>query len=294
MEGVKIRSHNEKYVELDYGNSDKKSKFLSLIKKEYIKQVYKIFTWLIILFLIYSIYYTLSSRFLIFEVRIFLNQIVAGIIIVAFLIMHFFQLTSSKFSPSLVNFLYSELQNLDFEIKKKYKMGLNFFLFNSFTIILFSLINIFVQSSPHYFISSLTIRFMLIFTFAGTLIPLIAGVFHDQFIVKLKSPYFIKIDLRFKFIKHLEAETHMIRILMTSSKLSLRSNKSGFGIYKEISDKRWLPKKSRLIIPKIQLTQYLHFQDNSSLINFKEHFLNIVSAMREWDIKNPKSYNQIK
>lgn len=293
MEGVKIRSHNEKYVVLDYGNSEKKSKFLSLIKKEYINRVYKIITWLIILFLIYSIYYTLSYRFLIFEVRIFLNQIVAGIIIVAFLIMHFFQLTSSKFSPSLVNFLYSELQNLDFEIKKKYKLGLTFFLFSSLTIILFSLTNIFVQSSPHYFISSLTIRLMLIFTFSSTLIPLIAGVFHDQFIVKLKSPYFIKIDLRIKFIKHLEAEAHMIRILMTSSKLSLRSNKSGFRIYKEISDKRWLPKKSRLLIPKFQLTQYLHFQDNSSLINFKEHFLNIVSAMREWDIKNLKNDNHV-
>ena len=53
--------------------------------------------------------------------------------------------------------------------------------------------------------------------------------------------------------------------------------------------KSMLPKKSRLITPKFQLIQYLHFQDNSSFINFKEHFLNIVSAIREWDIKYLKN-----
>ncbi|MFX1379156.1 MAG: hypothetical protein ACFFA4_08665 [Promethearchaeota archaeon] len=285
MEGVKIRNLNEKHVEFYYENSDKKLKFLSLIKKEYIKQVYRLTIWLIILFLIYSIYYTLFYRFLIIEVRVFLNQFVAGIIFTTFLLIHFFQLTFSKFSPSLVNLLYSELKNLDFEIKKKYKMGLTFFLFNSLAITFFISINVFIQSSTDYFISSLTIRFMIIFIFSCTIIPLIGGVFHDKFIVKLKSPYFVKIYLRFKFMKHSEAEAHMIRILMTSSKLCLRSNKNGYVIYKEISEKRWLPIKSRFITPKFQLTKYLHFQDNSSFINFKEHFLNIVSAIREWDIK---------
>jgi len=289
MEGFKIRSLNKKYFELNYEINDKKSKILSLIKKEYIKRLYRVIGWLIILFLLYSIYHILSYRFLIIEVQAVLNQIVTGFIFIIFLLIHFFQLTSSKFSPSIISFLYTELKNLEFKVQKKYKTGLSFILFNTFAITFFILINLLVQFSKNYFISSLNVRIILIFIFSSTIIPLIGGIFHDKFIVKLRSPYFVKIDIRFKFIKHLEAETQMIRILMTSSKLSLRSNNKGYVIYKEISEKRWLPKKSGFLHPRFQLNPYLHFQEYSSLINFKEHFLNIVSAIREWDIKISKN-----
>ena len=56
-------------------------------------------------------------------------------------------------------------------------------------------------------------------------------------------------------------------------------------IYKEISEKRWLPRKGKFTFSKYGLGLYLYFYEYSTPINFKGHFLNIVSAIREWDVE---------
>ncbi len=206
------------------------------------------------------------------------------ILIFLYLVIHFFQLSYIKFSPTLINFLRSEMHNLGFEIQHKYKTGLFFFLFNSFSILILVIINIGVYYSTTYFTTSLIIRLITIYIFSGITIPILRGILHDKFIVKLKAPYFIQIDLQFKLIKHKEVESQMIRVYMASNKLCLKSNQAGSNFLKEISEKKWLPRKRHLIFQTLQLNRSLYLHEYSTPINFKEHFLNIVSAIREWDV----------
>jgi len=175
---------------------------------------------------------------------------------------------------------------MNFEIHRKYKTGLNFFLFNTFTVIIVIFINLVFILSNDYFITSLIIRLILVYIFSSITIPILRGVFHDKFLVMLKTSYFVQIDFQFKLLKHIEVESHMIKIYLTSNKLGLKSEKRGFNFYKEISEKRWLPRKGKTVFPIFQFSPHLHFYESSTPINFKEHFLNIVSAIREWDIKN--------
>ena len=236
------------------------------------------------MFLIYIIVQTLSYHLLPFDWGFLLNSIVIWIPFLIYLTIHFFQLTIAKFSPTLVNFLKRELYNVDFEIKKKYKTGISFFLFNSLTILIFLLVNIMMYYSTNDFTTSLIIRLFTIYIFSSIIIPSLLGVLHDKFFVKLKTPYFVQIDLQFRLIKHKEVESKMIRINMTSNKLCSKSNRLGVNLHKEISEKRWLPIKRRLISPAFQRRSYLYFHEYSTPINIKEHFLNLVSAIREWDL----------
>lgn len=238
------------------------------------------------MFVIYIIVQVLSYQLLSFDRRSFLDQTVIWISFLIYLAIYFFQLSSSKFSPTLVNFLKRELSNIDFEIQKKYKTGINFFLFTSFTIIIFVFVNILIYFPSNDFTTSLAIRLITIYIFSSILIPILRGILHDKFFVKLKTPYYVQIDLQFRLIKHKEVESKMIRIYMTSNKLCLKSNQLEFNLHKEISEKRWLPIKRRLISPTLQRRSYLYFHEYSTLINFKENFLNIVSAIREWDISH--------
>jgi len=70
---------------------------------------------------------------------------------------------------------------------------------------------------------------------------------------------------------------------MNSIKLCLRSNVSGGKTHKEISEKRWLLRKGRSTDLTYHLRKYLCFHEYSTPANFREHFLNIVSALRDWD-----------
>jgi len=243
---------------------------------------------IIALFFINTIYYFISLQLFISNLRLFLDQIVTWFFFIIYLSIHFFQITTIKFSPTLVNFLNRELNDMSFEIHRKYKTGLSFFLFNSFTVVIVIFINLVFILSNDYFITSLIIRLILVYIFSSITIPILRGVFHDKFLVTLKTPYFVQIDFQFKFLKHIEVESNMIRIYLTSNKLGLKSEKRGFNFYKEISEKRWLPQKGKIIFQIFQLNPYLYFHESSTPINFKEHFLNIVSAIREWDMKNKK------
>ena len=214
------------------------------------------------------------------------DQIVFWFLFFLFLLIHFFSLSYNRFSPTLVNFLKKELHILGFEMLRKYKKGLKFFLFNSFSIIFFIVMNIGMSYSLDYVVISLNIRLLLIYIFSSITIPILRGILHDKFIIKLKSPYFVRFDLQYKLIKHKEVESHMIRIYMNSNKLSPKSNGSGFKIYKEISEKRWLPRRGSSAFHPFQLKSYLYFHEYSTPINFKEHFLNLISAIRDWDTIN--------
>ncbi len=273
-------------AELNLDNIKESIELIDSIRKEYFNMLFRVFFLIIIIFLISMIYYMLSYQLFISNLSLIFDQIVSWLLFLVYLSIHFSQITITSFSPTLVNIINKELKNLDFEIHRKYKIGFNFLLFNSITIIIFILVNLGIRISNDYYITSLIIRLIIIYIFLSMAIPILRGIFHDRFLVKLKAPYFVQIDFQFKLIKHVEAESQMVRIYMTSNKLGLKSDKHKFNLYKEISEKRWLPRNGKRFRPIFQFSPSFRFYENSSQINFKEHFLNIISAIREWDIIN--------
>jgi len=275
-------------------NEDNSLRFFRMIKTEYLRKLYKAYFLLIVLIVIYITYQFLMIDYEQIYVKGVLDQIVIWVLFSIFLIIHFFVLSYIKFSPRIVNFLNTELSSLSFEIQRKYKMGLSFFLFNSFSIVIFLFINVGIYLSNNYFITSLLIRLIIIYIFSSITIPILRGILHDRFIVKLKNSYFVQLELQFKLIKRKEIESQMIRIFMISNKLCSNLNQFGLNLHKELTEKRWLHRKSRLIFPTVVFSSLLHFHEYSTPINFKEHFLNIVSAIREWDLlfKNSNLINK--
>lgn len=221
--------------------------------------------------------------FPIINTRAFLDQLVMWILISLNFLIHFFHLSYRKFSPTLIHYLKRELHNLGFEIHHKFKTGLFFFLFNSLSVIILVSINIGFYYSTNDLATLLISRLFVIYIFSSITIPILRGILHDKFLINLKTPYFVQINFQFKLIKHKEVESQMVRIYMTSNKLCSKPNQTGFNIHKEISERRWLPRKRKLIFRTLHLSPNLYFHEYSTPINFKEHFLNIVSAIREWD-----------
>ena len=86
-------------------------------QKEYFRHFYKVNFLIILLFVIYIIVQNLSYHFLPFDWGFLLHSIVIWILFLIYLTIHFFQLSTAKFSPTLVNFLKRELSNVVFEIK---------------------------------------------------------------------------------------------------------------------------------------------------------------------------------
>ncbi len=285
MEGFKINNHHKSLPEIDFKKTENITKFFSIIKKEYFTNLFRILILLVFLSLIYIIYYTIFPQLLIPNVRFPLDQIVFWSFFLFYLFIYFFQLTSIKFSPALIKFLNKELSILGFQVHRKYKTGLFFSLFNSLTVIIFILISMLITYSTNYIITSLIVRLIVVYFFSSTIIPILRGILHDKFIIKLKAPYFIQFELQFKLIKPIEVESQMIRIYMTSNKLGIKSNQYSANSFLEISNKRWLPRKGRLKLPNFLSNSNLYFYEYSTIINFKEQFLNIVSAVREWDIQ---------
>jgi len=285
MEGFKINNHHNSLSEIDFKNTDKIAKFFSLIKKEYFRNLFKVLILLVFLSLIYTIYFSLSPQIIVPTMRFFLDQIVAWVFFLIYLSIYFGQLTSAQFSPTLVKFLKNEINKLDFQLQRRYKTGLFFFLFNSLTVVLFIFIIMLITFSTNYILTSLIIRLILVYFFSSVIIPILRGILHDKFIIKLKAPYFVQLELQFKLIKHMEVESQMIRIYLTSNKLGIKSDQHSSNIYLEISNKRWLPKKGRLKFPNFLVSSNLYFYEYSTIINFEEHLLNIVSAVRDWDLQ---------
>lgn len=274
---------NDIHHELNIESNELGSNFFTIIKTEYLKNLLKIYFMIIILISSYTAYQLFMIPYNQTNTKNLPDQIVLWFLFFIYLLLHFFLLSYKRFSPTLVKFIQKELHILGFEMSRKFKFGLNFYLFNSLSILFFFFMNIGISYSFDYQIISLNIRLVLIFIFSSISIPILRGVLHDKYVIKLKSPYYVQFDLQCKLIKRREVESQMIRIFMTSNKLCSKSNVSRFKIHKEISEKRWLPRNGRFTRSTYYLRKYLYFHEYSTPINFKESFLNIVSAMREWD-----------
>ena len=279
-----MKNYDDLQYDVNYEDENSIPTFFSKIKAEYLKSLSKVYILTMLLIIAYIAHQFLISLHNQIYLKIALIQIITWILFSVYLIIHFFRLSYTKFCPKLIKFFKKELHFLGFKTQRKFKTGINFFVFTFFSVIILIFINIGFYLSSSYFITSLIIRLIIIYMILGISIPILRGVLHDKLIVKLREPYFIQLEIQIKLIKRKEIESQMVRIYMTSNKLGLKSDQDRFNLHKEISAKKWLPRKGRFTFPTFLYSPHLYLREYSTPINFKEHFLNLVSAIREWDI----------
>jgi len=284
MEWNRMKSQNRKLLEINFENKENTTQFFTLIKTEYLKNLYQTYFWLIILVIMYVVYQLFTIPFNQTITIFIVDQVIVCLLFSFYLLIHFFNLTYARFSPTIISFLEKELSMLDYKIQRKYKIRLSNFLFTCFSIIVFIFFTIGIYNSYNNNVISLIMRLLIVYIFVGITIPVLRGRLHDIFLVNLRNSYFVQIKLQLKLIKHKEVESQMVKIFMTSNNLGPKADRFGHALYNKISEKRWLQSKDNKILPHFISRNYLIFHEYATLINFKEQILNIVSAIREWDI----------
>ena len=284
MEWIRMNKQNRKLEEIDFENNENTTQFFTLIKTEYLKHLYQTYFWVIILVMMYVVYQVIITPFNQTAIIFITDQIIISLLFSFYLLIYFFNLSYARFTPTIINFLEKELGMLDYKIQKKYKIRLSNLLFTCFSIIVFIFVSIGIYNFHNNNAISLIMRLFIVYIFTGITIPVLRGRLHDIFLVDLRNSYFVQIELQLKLIKHKEVESQMVKLFMTSNKLGPKTAQSESALHKKISEKRWLQKKDNRILPRFLSRNSLFFHEYASLINFKEHILNIVSAIREWDI----------
>lgn len=278
-------SQNRKLPEINFENNENATQFFTLIKTEYLKNLYQTYFWLIILIMMYVVYLLFITPFNHTIIKFIADQVIIWILFSFYLFIHFFNLSYVRFTPTIINFLENELRMLDYKIQRKYKIRPSNFLFTCFSIIVFTFLTISIYYySNNNNVISLIMRLLIVYIFIGITIPVLRGRLHDIFLVNLRNSYFVRIELQLKLIKHKEVESQMVKIFMTSNNLGPKADQSGYALYNKISEKRWLQRRDNRILSRVISRNYLFFHEYATLINFKEHVMNIVSAIREWDI----------
>ena len=268
---------------LNFENNKNTLKSLQVIRKEYIRNSIKVYLSLIFMagaYLIYFIfiYETLHQNYIYI---ITIDQITAWIFFTLYLFFHIFVLSFIRFSPSLIWYLKYEINNVGFELKKKIRV--RFFLFNSLSILfLISYVNIIYIEN--FILKIIVLRFLINYILINTIYPIIKGLMHDRFIVKLTKGHYIQFHLQFRIIKPKGLEPQSIRIFLSSNRLCFKFNNEKKIIYDKIAETRWLPKVGRKILPIFSLNPFLYFHEFAIPINLQTQINNLVGAIRDWDL----------
>ncbi|MFW9969110.1 MAG: hypothetical protein ACFFDF_02840 [Candidatus Odinarchaeota archaeon] len=280
-----MKNYNNIQSDLNYEDENSITSFFSQIKTEYLKSLSKVYILLMILIITYILHQILIDLYEQIELRNILMQIVTSIFFSAYLFFQYFLLSFTRFSPTLIGFLRKELDFLGFKPLRKFKLGFNFAVFIFASILILIFINIELFFSANNFVTSLIIRLIIIYMIIGVSFPIVRGILHDRLVVKLRDSYSIQLEMQIKLIKRKEIESQMVRIYMTSNKLGHKSNQDEYDLHKLISEQKWLPRKGKFNFKNLIYNSPLYLREYSTPLNFKEHFLNLASAIREWDIK---------
>ncbi len=286
-----MNNHVEFHYHIDSKEESLNLEFFNEIKVEYYRFLIKVYLIVIIIIFLYITSLVLTYFFNQVTIIHFFAQFFTLILFSVYILIHFFLLSYKKLCPKLINFLNNELGFLGFTTQRKFKIDLGSFIFYVFTVFIFILTSISLYFAPSYPIIIIFSRLIIIYMIIGVSIPILRGTLHDKLIVKLRSHYLIQLEIEVRLIKREEIQTQMIRIYMRSNKLGLKSIQKKFDLYKEISEKKWLPRKGRLKIFDFFYSKYFYFREYSTPINFKEHFLNLVSAIKDWDDSSCKMEN---
>ncbi len=269
---------------LNFENQEEILHSLQIIRKEYIRNSIKVYFFLISIGGVYFVYFLFLYLFNSFiPNNLISDQITAWSFFILYLLFHFFILSFIRFSPSLIRHLKYEINSLGFDLKKKYKINPSFFLFNSFSIFIFLISQLIVIYTQDIYLKIFTMRFLIIYIFLSITFPIIRGLMHDKFIVKLKNGYYVQFHLLFKIIKPIGLEPQSIKIYLSSNRLGYKFSNEKRILFNSISETRWLPKNGRKILPIFSLNPFLYFHEFAIPINFQTQFYNLVDAIRDWD-----------
>jgi len=279
-----IMSDKAKKSTLNFENNENIIKSLQVIRKEYMRNSIKVYLSLISMAGAYIIYFIFiyptfptSSK-----PPYIIDQITAWSFFILYLLFHFFILRFIRFSPSLIRHLKYEINNMGFELKKKHRINVSFFLFNILSILLFLISYLSIIYIEDFRFKIYPIRFLIIYIFISITYPIIRGLMHDKFIIKLTKGHYIQFHLQFRIIKPKGLEPQSIRIFLSSNHLCLKFNNEKKIIYNNITETRWLPKKGRKILPIFALNPYLYFHEFAIPINLQTQIYNLVGAIIEW------------
>ena len=274
---------------LNFENEENTLKSLQVIRKEYIRNSIKVYLSLIFMAVAYLTYFifiyqiSFGSLYSLNNV-IIIEQITAWSFFILYLLFHFFVLRFIRFSPSLIRYLKYEINYMGFELRKKSKISVSFFLFNTLSIILFLISYLSIIYIEDFRLKIIVIRFLIIYIFISITYPIIRGLMQDRFIVRLTKGHYIKFHLFFRIIKPKGLEPQSIRIFLSSNRLCFKFNNEKKIIYNNITETKWLPKNGRKILPIFSLNPYLHFHEFAIPINLQTQIYNLVGAIKDWDL----------
>ena len=276
-----MMNNTEKLNDVD--ENDEESLFLiASIKEEFIKKLVKkgLIFGIIGILLVISLFLRIYLLNDVFQVVIILINTFLAIFFAIEYIMLF---TYQKISPSLISFLTHELDPLGYEVEMKYHHKLqNTFIFTPyFTFIL--LINIRLSFFVNDLVISVLLRVFVMYILIFIIIPIVTGSLNDYLVIHLPSGYYIDIFLKIDLFKHRFLDSNLIKVHMKSSLLFSGENIQKLKAFRDINQKRRLKKSSILENKVFKFRPKYHFNEKSTIINYKERFINIVSAIRELD-----------
>jgi hypothetical protein len=207
--------------------------------------------------------------------------------ICVFLSIYLIRFLYLKFTPSVVRYIKKEFEYIGFQFQRRYDSGIVFITLNIVSVALliyldFNLVN-FDNSFTSFFIRNI----IVIYLFLSLILPIIWGLVHDKFLIKLKRNFFITFDFQYSFLSRKGIDPNLVGIYLTSNRLCSKFNKIGRNAHRKISEIRWLPRKKKTISIS-SFSPYLHFHEFSAPTNIQSQFLNIALALREWDVDYEK------
>jgi hypothetical protein len=255
------------------------------IKEEFVKKLLKncLIFGIIGILLVSSLFLRIVVLNTVFQVI----TILCNIFLAVFFVIEYITLfTYRKMSPSLISFLIHELDPLGYKVEKKFHHKLrNFFIFTPYFIFIL-LINIRLSFFVNDLVISVLLRIFIIYILIFLIIPIITGRLNDYLVIYLPSGYNIAIFLKIDLFKHRFLDSNLIKIYMKSSQLFSGRNAQKLNLFRDINERRRLKKSGNLENRSLQYKPKYYFNEISTIINYRDRFINIVSAVREWDQLN--------
>lgn len=205
-------------------------------------------------------------------------------IFLVFVIFYVFIRNYFSMSPTFINFISKELGFLGFRIKRQYRSWKIFAFLNGISFVYLFIISTGLINTGNYFVDFMISFFFPIFFAFSIALPIIWGLIYDGYVVYPRRRIRVQLNPRFNMFKRKPIESNVIVINMKSKKVCSKSNVEGAQLFESISNRRWLQKRGRSLFPMPFKGRSLHFYERSTPLNFKNNFLNLVSALREWDV----------
>ena len=250
------------------------------IKDEFVKKLLKkcLILGIIGILLVTSLFLRVYLLNDVFQV---INTLINIFLAVFFVIEYLF--TYRNISPSLISFLTHELDPLGYKVEMSYHHKLqNILIFTPYFIFIL-LINIRSSFFTNDLVISVLLRIFIMYIFSLLIIPIITGRLNDHLAIYLPSNYHISVFLKISLFKHRFLDSNIITVHMKSNLLFSGENGRKQEIFRDITERRRLKKSSILERKLFKYKPKYYFNEISTIINYKDRFVNIVSAVREWD-----------